>query len=251
MNKYFVTPESASTANPECWQQASFVRRYKRFMADVALPDGAVITLHCPNTGSMRNCLAAGAPCWYSTSANPLRKYPHTLEVVTTPDGHLAGVNTGRANRLVESALARGLVEELRGYSLCQREVRYGEENSRVDFFLGGHVRDPRPCYVEVKSVTLMAEPGRGLFPDAVSERGSKHLRELAKMAQRGCRAILLFCVQHTGIISVQPADEIDPIYGKNLRDAVTSGVEIIAYQSGIVPAQATIALERKISVVI
>jgi sugar fermentation stimulation protein A len=227
------------------WRQAVMIRRYQRFMADVRLADGAVLTVHCPNTGSMKNCVLPETPCWYSTSDNPKRKYPHTLEVVTTPGGHLAGVNTGRANVLVETAIANSVISELRGYANLRREVVYGAEKSRIDFLLSGSVDDPRPCYVEVKSVTLMEDEGQGLFPDAVSTRGSKHLRELMAMVQQGYRAVLLFCVQHTGIEWVEPADHIDPTYGRHLREAIAVGVEVLAYQARIDPAIAEVALYR------
>lgn len=240
---------SSCPNNALLWQTARLIMRYKRFMADVRLADGQLLTLHCPNTGSMKNCIVADSACWYSTSDNLKRKYPHTLEVVTTPGGHLAGVNTGRANRLVEQALLDGVIEELRGYSLIRREVVYGEEKSRVDFVLSESQVDPRECYVEVKSVTLMDREGQGLFPDAVSTRGSKHLRELLAMVQQGHRAVLLFCVQHSGIQWVEPADDIDPIYGATLRTAMAAGVEVIAYQARINPEQGEIILVNKLPV--
>lgn len=231
------------------WQQAVMIRRYKRFMADVCLPNGEPLTLHCPNTGSMKNCVLEETPCWYSTSDNPARKYPHTLEVVTTPSGHLAGVNTGRANLLVETAISNGVISELQGYANLRREVVYGAEKSRIDFLLSNSSDDPRPCYVEVKSVTLMEDEGQGLFPDAVSTRGSKHLRELMAMVQQGYRAVLLFCVQHTGIEWVEPADAIDPVYGRYLRAALAMGVEVLAYQARIDPLIADVSLYRALPV--
>lgn len=225
------------------------IRRYKRFLSDVRLPNGESLTLHCPNTGSMKNCVLEEAPCWYSTSDNPKRKYLHTLEVVTTPGGHFAGVNTGRANALVETAIKNGVIKELQGYSSLRREVVYGAEKSRVDFLLTDSSDDPRPCYVEVKSVTLMEDSGQGLFPDAISARGSKHLRELMAMVQQGYRAVLLFCVQHTGIEWVEPADAIDPVYGRHLRDALALGVEVLAYQARIDPVIAEVTLYRPLPI--
>lgn len=232
--------------NPIPWQEARLLRRYKRFLADVRLSDGSEQTIHCPNTGSMKNCLLPDSPCWFSTSDNPKRKYPHTWEVATTPGGHLAGINTGRANALVERAIERGLIAELRGYGQLRREVRYGEEKSRVDFLLSGDAGD---CYVEVKSVTLMEEEGHGCFPDAVSERGSRHLRELQTIADRGHRAVLLFCVQHTGVRRVTPADHIDPVYGETLRRAASAGVQVLAYGADIDPARSLIELARPLPV--
>ena len=204
------------------------LRRYKRFLADIALENGEIITIHCPNTGSMKNCWAEETPCWYSDSGNPKRKYRHTLEITTTPEGALAGVNTGRANALVEEAIVAGVVRELQGYESLRREVKYGEENSRIDLLLSGEQGE---CYVEVKNVTL-AEGARGLFPDAVSARGAKHLRELQKLSEAGVRAVLFYCVQHSQIASVEAAREIDPTYAAALDEALAAGVEVIAYRA-------------------
>ncbi|QFT56192.1 DNA/RNA nuclease SfsA [Microbulbifer sp. THAF38] len=209
-------------------QKATLLRRYKRFLADVETADGEMFTIHCPNTGSMKNCWVEGGACWYSDSGNPKRKYRHTLEICTTPDGALAGVNTGRANALVEEAINTGVVSELQGYESLRREVRYGEENSRIDFLLSGDAGD---CYVEVKNVTLADGP-RGYFPDAVSARGAKHLRELQKLAENGVRAVLFYCVQHSGIDSVEAAREIDPVYAKALDSALSAGVQVLAYKA-------------------
>ena len=176
----------------------------------------------------MKNCWAEETPCWYSDSGNPKRKYRHTLEITTTPEGALAGVNTGRANALVEEAIVAGVVRELQGYESLRREVKYGEENSRIDLLLSGELGE---CYVEVKNVTL-AEGARGLFPDAVSARGAKHLRELQKLSEAGVRAVLFYCVQHSQIASVEAAREIDPAYAAALDEAVAAGVEVIAYRA-------------------
>lgn len=217
---------------------AVLLRRYKRFLADIRLPNGEEITLHCPNTGSMRNCLLPESPCWYSESTSKTRKYPQTLELVSTPGGHLAGINTARANELVAEALAAGTIAELRGYRQVLREQKYGAENSRIDFLLRDHPQRLQDCYVEVKNVTLMEAEGEGYFPDAVSARGAKHLRELSAMAAQGQRALLLFCVQHTGIARVSPADSIDALYGRSLREAMAAGVEVIAYKAQLAPPQ-------------
>ncbi len=208
---------------------ARLLKRYKRFLADVLMPDGAIVTVHCPNTGSMKNCITINGPCWYSTAKNPARKYPNTLEVVTTPTGHLAGINTARTNDLVEVAIRIGVIGELQGYSRLRREVVYGQEKSRIDFLLEN---DEEKCYVEVKNVTLMEECGQGLFPDAVSERGTKHLRELMCMRSQGHRAVLVFCVQHSGIEWVEPAEKIDPEYAKTICQAMAAGVEVIVYSA-------------------
>lgn len=235
-----------SQSEDKKWQSGRLLRRYQRFLADVRLDDGSQITIHCPNTGSMKNCIVPDSPCWFSLSANPKRKYPHTWEVATVPGGYLAGVNTGRANALVEAGIERGVITELQGYSRCRREVRYGQEKSRIDFLLED---GERRCYVEVKSVTLMDAPGQGLFPDAVSQRGTRHLRELIEMVRAGHRAVLLFCVQHTGIEWVEPADLIDPEYGVTLRRAVQAGVEVLAYGATIEPDQAQVHLKPRLQV--
>ncbi|WP_110455888.1 DNA/RNA nuclease SfsA [Shewanella algidipiscicola] len=208
-------------------QQGTLIKRYKRFLADIELCDGSQITIHCPNTGSMRNCLFPGEKVWFSTSDNPKRKYPNTWELAQTDTGHLIGINTGRANALAAEAIADGVITELQGYSQLRREVKYGNENSRIDLLL----EDARlgRCYIEVKSCTLL-EQQQGYFPDAVSTRGQKHLRELIEMVHLGHRAILLFVVQHSGIDRVSAAQHIDPDYAQLLFQAHQAGVEILAY---------------------
>jgi sugar fermentation stimulation protein A len=225
---------------------ARLIQRYKRFLADVILPNSETITVHCPNTGSMKNCIQPMGSCWYTTSTSLARKYPNTLEVVTTPSGNLAGINTARSNGLVEAAICAGVIGELQGYENIRREVVYGSEKSRVDFVLE---RGREKCFVEVKNVTLMDAKGQGLFPDAVSDRGTKHLRELMQMVCEGHRAVLLYCVQHTGIEWVEPADGIDPLYAKTLREAVAVGVEVIAYGADIKPELSRIVLKNKLRV--
>ena len=214
--------------------KATLLRRYQRFLADVELPSGKRTTIHCPNTGTMTHCLVPGSDCWYSTSNNPKRKYPCTWEIATTVTGHLAGINTGRANGLVREAIEQGAIAELSGYRQLTPEARYGRENSRIDFLLTDDHRVD--CYLEVKSVTWGLEDGRGLFPDAVSARAAKHLRELMHITANGQRAVLCFCVQHTGIRSLSPADALDPVYGATLREAITCGVEVIAYRAEVGP---------------
>lgn len=211
---------------------ARLIKRYKRFLADVRLDNDEVITVHCPNTGSMKNCVEENAEIWLSDSYNPKRKYRYTWEYLMTSRGHHIGVNAGKANQLVQSAIRDDLVESLAGYETIRPEVKYGDENSRIDLLLQDSKR--QDCYVEVKSVTLLEDPpsrGIGYFPDAVSQRGAKHIRELIKMSQSDARSVLFFCVQHTGIQEVRPADHIDREYGKLLREALDSGVEVLAYK--------------------
>lgn len=223
-------------------KSAQLIKRYKRFLADVVLADGSLLTMHCPNTGSMKGCAKPGSKIWYSRSNNEKRKYPHTFELIELEDSAIASINTGRANALVKEAIEQDLIAELAGYEQVKAEVKYGKENSRIDFLLREHPDRPeQSCYVEVKSVTLGLGAGLGKFPDAVTTRGAKHLRELMEMKAAGHRAVLFFCVQHTGIEKVEPADEIDPEYGRILRKAEAAGVEIMAYRANISPQEITL----------
>lgn len=231
----------------------TFIKRYKRFFTDIYTADGRVITLHCPNTGSMKNCQVEGSPCWYSLSNNPKRKLAGTLEVVTTSFGNLAGVNTGRPNHLVREAIENGLIPELRGYASLRTEVRYGEEKSRIDLLLedgedgkgdGSESGIQRAqCYVEVKNVTLDCGDGHAQFPDSVTTRGSKHLRELMAMVAEGHRAVLFFCVQLNGVTEVSVAGHIDPVYAETLTTAIAAGVEVIVWQADM--THSCISLQR------
>lgn len=209
----------------------TFIKRYKRFFADILTEQGEPLTLHCPNTGSMKNCLVENSRCWYSLSDNPKRKLPGTLEIVTTASGNLAGVNTSRSNHLVRQAIEEDLIPELRGYRNIRSEVRYGEEKSRIDLLLEGETGD---CYVEVKNVTLDCGDKHAQFPDAVTARGAKHLRELMAMVDRGHRAVLMFCVQLSSVETVSVAGQIDPLYAETLSAAVEHGVEVLAWQADL-----------------
>jgi len=208
------------------------LRRYKRFLVDAELPDGSRITMHCPNTGAMTGCTTPGLEIWYGTSDNPARKYPHTLEVVSTPLGRV-GVNTTRANQLVAEALADGRLEPFARYGLVRREVVVPDSDARLDFRL--EAANER-CWVEVKSMTLADADGRGAFPDAVSARALRHVETLLRLRRQGDRAVLLFCAQHTGIRWATTADEIQPAYGERVRAAVAEGVEVLAYGCRIDP---------------
>ena len=212
--------------------EGHLIRRYKRFLADVGLADGAMVTAHCPNTGSMLGCAEPGARVWLSRSVNPKRKYPLTWELVEVDAGILVGINTARSNTLVREAIEDGVITELFGYSSIRSEVRFGNERSRVDLFLGG--RTHRPCFVEVKNVTAAVSGGVALFPDAVTARGTKHLRELAGVVADGGRAVLCFSVQRQDAEEVRPADNIDPLYGRTLREVLAAGVEAVAYKAEV-----------------
>lgn len=211
-------------------QSGILLRRYKRFLADIELADGSQITLHCPNTGAMTSCANVGDTVWYSTSDNPKRKYAHTWELTETQVGHLVCVNTNRANQLVQEALQNGVITELANYREILPEQKYGEENSRIDFLLkNAHLPD---CFVEVKSTTLLMENGVGMFPDAKTERGQKHLRELMAMAEQGKRAVIFFAILHTGIERFEVARQIDPRYAELLEKATACSVEMLCYQT-------------------
>lgn len=214
---------------------ATLIRRYKRFLADVELPDGQQLTAHCPNTGAMTDCSDPGSAVWLSRSENPRRKYAHTLEQVHSRHG-LVGVNTALANRLVGEALETGAIAQLREYSHWRSEAPIPDGSGRFDFLLSGHPKAP-DCYLEVKSATLATDAGLGLFPDAVSTRARKHLLALTELAREGMAATLLFCVQHSGIEQVAPADHVDPEYGVALREAAAAGVVILAYRATQDPA--------------
>ncbi len=221
-------------------ERATLIKRYKRFLADVELQDGKAITIHCANTGAMTGCADAGNQVWFSTSDNPKRKYPNSWELSETAQGHRICVNTARANQLAVEAIQDGTIKELQDYEQLRTEVKYGAENSRIDILLCS--QDKPNCYVEVKSVTLLDEnsvdneenplTGQGYFPDAVTTRGQKHLRELTEMAQNGSRAVLLFAVLHSGIEKVSPAHHIDPNYSQLLQVAQEAGVEVLCYKA-------------------
>ncbi|WP_337058895.1 DNA/RNA nuclease SfsA [Pseudomonas sp. USHLN015] len=227
-------------------EQARLLRRYKRFLADIETLDGEQLTIHCPNTGSMLNCMSEGCRVWFSRSNDPRRKLPGTWEITETPQGRLACVNTARANALVEEALRAGLIPELAGFTALKREVAYGVENSRADFRLdypSGEV------FVEVKSVTLGFDgTAVAAFPDAVTVRGSKHLRELAALARQGMRAVQFYCVNLSGIDAVRAAVEIDPAYAAALADAKAAGVEVLAYGAEV--SLEGLALLRRLEVI-
>ena len=214
---------------------ATLIRRYKRFLADVELQDGSVITVHTPNTGSMLGCSDPGCRVWLRDTENAKRKYRYSWEITENREGVLIGVNTGLPNHLLEAAIYNGTVAELQGYESIRKEVRYGSEGSRIDLLLEDH-RDGRPCYVEVKNVTTCDDEGYAFFPDAVSARGSKHLRELIRVVEEGCRGVIFFCVQREDAKHVRPADEIDRLYGETLRAAIGAGVEAIAYRAAVTP---------------
>ncbi|HUT51297.1 MAG TPA: DNA/RNA nuclease SfsA [Alphaproteobacteria bacterium] len=216
-------------------RRGRLIKRYKRFLADVRFDDGAEVTAHCPNPGSMLSVSDPGSAVWLSRSDNPKRKLAHTLEIIETPGG-LVGVNPNRANDLVREAIADGQIAALAGYGAIRREVRYGT-NSRIDLLLED---DDRPdCYVEVKSVTMRRDEdpvGLAEFPDAVTKRGAKHLAELSDMAAKGARAVMLFLAQRGDCGRFAVAADIDPGYAAAFGQAAAAGVEMLAFRCAISP---------------
>lgn len=230
---------------PEALVSGELISRYKRFLADVRLEDGQVVTAHCPNTGRMTGCNAPGSPVRLLPSHNPKRKLPWTLEQVCT-DGVWIGVNPVRSNALVAEAIEHGIFPSLVGYSSLRRERPYGT-NSRIDILLEAHPGSPEQvCFVEVKSTTLR-RGSAGRFPDAVTERGRKHLDELAEQAERGQRAVIVWCVQRADCAYFEPADDIDPAYGRTLRSVLDRGVEGIACE--VAPSETRLEITRVLPV--
>ncbi|MEZ4600056.1 MAG: DNA/RNA nuclease SfsA [Syntrophotaleaceae bacterium] len=211
--------------------EGRLVRRYQRFLADVELSDGTLITAHTPNTGSMKQCAVPGHRVLLSRAENPLRKLAYTLELIQV-NGHWVDTHTHRTNRVVEEALREGWIADLAGYRVTP-EYRYND--SRLDFLLE---KEEGRVLVEVKNVTLCDPPRTACFPDAVTTRGQKHLRELMTAVGKGFRAVIFFLVQRGEATAFSPADAIDPIYGRLLREASASGVEVLAYRSVVTPEE-------------
>jgi sugar fermentation stimulation protein A len=210
--------------------RGTLVRRYKRFLADVRLPNGEMVTAHCTNTGSMLGCNEPGSVVYLSLSPNKGRKLAYTWEMIQIKRSWI-GINTFHPNRLVAEAVEAGAIPELCGYQLIRREVKVSA-HSRLDLCLEGN--DGR-CYVEVKNVTL-SFGGAAAFPDAVSERATKHLKELIRLKRKGHRAAIVFVIQRGDCEHFRPADEIDPEYGRWLRKAAKAGVEILPYVAKVTP---------------
>jgi sugar fermentation stimulation protein A len=208
------------------------VRRYNRFLADVELENGTMVTAHCPNSGSMKGCAVPGNMILLSLSNNPKRKLAYTWELVRA-DGIWVGINTSLPNRITCEAVKQGAIRELAGYDTIRPEVRYGK-NSRIDLLLSGPTG---LCYVEVKNVTLV-KGNVAMFPDAVTLRGQKHLHELMRTVREGNRGVIFYVVQRADADVLAPADTIDPEYGRLLRLAVENGVEALAYQAHVDPEE-------------
>lgn len=208
--------------------EGKLIRRYKRFLADVQLDDGDELTVHCANSGAMTSCSDPGSRVVISDSGNPKRKLRHSLEMVKAGRTWV-GVNTMNPNRAVEGFVHRQRIAELAGYDTLRREVKYGHEGrSRIDLLLTSEERPD--CYVEIKNSTLRVGE-HVAFPDAVTERGRKHLLDLRAMVEAGHRAVLFFFVGRADVHRFRPADEVDPVYGTTLREVSAAGVELLAYR--------------------
>ena len=252
--------------------EGTFVRRYKRFFVDAVLADGRSVVAHCPNTGSLTGCLVEGAPVLLQPADNPKRKLRWTWKMIRL-GRNWVGVDTGIANGLVREAIEAGRIPELSGYTQTRTEVRYGVEGrSRIDLLLTREreageaaVHRPSPAleaapeapsqelvYVEVKNTTLAFDRGDqrvAAFPDAVTQRGTKHLGELSAMVAQGHRAAMVYCVQRSDCTHFTPADEVDPTYGQALRKAVECGVEVYALATSIGPR--SVILQRPLQIVL
>lgn len=212
--------------------RGTLIRRYKRFLADVRLEDGQAVTAHCANTGSMMGCKEPGSIVYISQSDKAGRKLPYTWEMIRVGRTWV-GINTLHPNQLVAEAVESKIIGELRGYRLARREV-VTREGTRLDLRLDNGADN---CFVEVKNVTVAIESAAA-FPDAVSERGTKHLKELIHLRRKGYRAAIVFVIQRNDCTYFRPADEIDAEYGRWLRRAVTAGVEVLPYQARVTPKE-------------
>jgi sugar fermentation stimulation protein A len=227
--------------------RGTLIARYKRFLADVRLDDGRLVTAACPNTGSMLELTAAGSAVWLSESHSETRKYRFTWELVEADLGRgpaLVGINTGHPNRLVAEALAARRIKALAGYPTLRREIRYGE-NSRIDLLL--ECARKGLCYVEVKNVHLSRRHGLAEFPDSVTARGAKHLAELSLMVRQGHRAVMVFLIQRGEAQRLALARDIDPAYGVALDAAIAAGVEAIALRCRMSTAE--IVVDRPVPI--
>lgn len=214
----------------------ALIKRYKRFLADVRLAGGEIITAHCANSGSMMGLKDQGSRVWLSPRTNPKAKLDFKWELVEV-DGTLVGINTSRPNALVEQAILDGTITELAGYQNLRREMKYGC-NSRIDIFLSGPRSGNKNCYVEVKSVTLCRRENFAEFPDSVTARGTKHLNELRQMVADGHRAMMLYLIQRNDCTSFQLARDIDPAYAAAFRAALNGGVEAVCYGCVLTPKE-------------
>lgn len=206
------------------------IKRYKRFLADIQLDDGEVITAHCPNTGTMLSCSTPGSAVYLSLSDNPKRKYPHTLEMVQDNETWV-GVNTSQTNKLVIEAIKKGQILEFTNIDSIKAEVKTSQK-SRLDLLVR---RGEQNIYVEIKNCSLAID-GCAMFPDAVTTRGTKHLNELIRLKKEGFDSCIFFLVQRMDADRFAPATQIDPIYARTIEQAEKEGVQILVYQAEVNP---------------
>ncbi len=225
-------------------EPATLIRRYKRFLADVVLPNGTEMTVHCANPGAMLGLDAPGLAIWLQDSQNPKRKLRWSWRLATLPSGAQVGIDTSLPNKLVAEALAADQIPELAGFHTIQPEQRY-HENSRIDFLLTG--QDDQKTYVEVKNVHLSREDGLAEFPDCKTDRGAKHLCALADMVAEGHRAVMFYLIQRDDCDRFRPATDLDPTYAAAFDAALTCGVEVICYDTRMSPER--IAVHKPIPV--
>lgn len=221
--------------------KAKIIKRYKRFLSDIELESGEVICAHVPNTGSMQSCWAPGWSVFLSHSDNPKRKLKYTLELTHNGESFIA-VNTSATNKIVKEALENGDIAEFKKYNSVKAEQKILD--SRLDFVV---TNEDGEHYIEVKNVTLKGEDDIALFPDAVTTRGQKHLRDLIKIVEMGHKATMLYIVNRQDVNSFTPAKDIDPVYAKLLKEASENGVQILAYQTTI--STAGISISHKLQV--
>ncbi len=226
--------------------EGKLIKRYKRFLADVELVSGEIVTAHTPNTGSMKGCSDPGSKVWLYDTQNPKRKYRYSWDLVADLSGNMVGIHTGKANLLVKEAIELAIITELGGYKTIKTEVNYKSSGCRFDLFLSEHELKP-DCFVEVKNVTAIDDNGVAIFPDAVTQRGKKHLETLIDVVHDGMRAIMVFCIQRDDVFAFRAAREIDPAYADMLKLAYNQGVEIVAYKSFLSPTEIKLITPVKI----
>lgn len=209
--------------------QGKLIKRYERFLADVVLNNGTVVTAHCTNSGSMKSCIEPNAEVYLTHHANTNRKTKYTWEMIKI-NQNWVGVNTNIPNQFAFSAISAGQIPELNGYNLVEKEKTF--HNSRFDIKLSS---EKETCFVEVKNVTYK-EGEYALFPDAITTRGKKHLDDLIIARKEGYRAVMLYIIQRIDVDIFGPAYNIDKIYANTLKKAYNDGVEILAYQLKVMP---------------
>lgn len=223
-----------------------FIKRYKRFFADISL-EGEIVVAHTANTGTMTNCLGENWPALLSYHNSPTRKLKYSFEMISNGKSWI-GINTSLTNKLAIEGIQNGVIKELQGYDELKPEAKIGQ--SRIDILLtrNGLSESNERCYVEVKNVTLNDENGNCLFPDAVTERGQKHLRELMSLKAQGIRTVMLFIVQREDVNAFKIENPIDPIYCELLREAMISGVEVLVYRCKLNPEE--IFVHQKLEII-